>query len=249
MDINSNNGFVNGGNGVSNTFMPDNSPVFSCDMGLNDNTVFCGGADGVLRACDPESNSLNDIGSHNNAIRVVKVEKNSNVIVTGGWDNTVSVWDPRSNNNPVFSENVNGKVYALDVSAKTLVVGNSNREILIYDFANNMSPVSCFESPMKLQTRSLSIFGEDMGVAIGSVEGRVAIEYFQELDRDRSKKQEDQQSFVYKCHRHREGSLAEVAYAINDIQFFSTDMFCTAGSDGLLTRTRIETNRHSCIVM
>ena len=268
------NGFVSDGQGASNVTTPDNSPIFSCDMGLNDNVAYCGGADGsiflfflcflfdvcililgVLRAWDVASNDFSEIGdsfllffvyssifflffffllsgSHDNSIRVVKVEKESNVIVTGGWDNAVHVWDPRSGNNPVISENVNGKVFAMDVRANTLVVGNSNREILIYDFANNMAPVSCFESPMKFQTRTMAIFGDESGVAIGSVEGRVAMEYFNELERDRSKKAQGQKSFVYKCHRHNNNKRQEVAYAVNDIQFMTSNTFCTCGSDG-----------------
>jgi WD40 repeat protein len=226
------NGFVSDGQGASNVTTPNNTPIFSCDMGLNDNVAYCGGADGVLRAWDVASNDFSEIGSHDNSIRVVKVEKDSNVIVTGGWDNAVHVWDPRSGNNPVISENVNGKVFAMDVRANTLVVGNSNREILIYDFANNMAPVSCFESPMKFQTRTMAIFGDESGVAIGSVEGRVAMEYFNELERDRSKKVQGQKSFVYKCHRHNNNNRQEVAYAVNDIQFMTSNTFCTCGSDG-----------------
>jgi mRNA export factor len=75
-------------------------------------------------------------------------------------------------------------------------------------------------SPLKHQSRCIACFPDKTGFALGSIEGRVAIQYVE--DKDASK------NFAFKCHRQD----TEI-YAVNSIAFhpqFGT--FATAGADG-----------------
>lgn len=78
------------------------------------------------------------------------------------------------------------------------------------------------DSPLRFQTRCVSCFPDNQGFAIGSIEGRVGIQYFQE-DSVSGKK-----NFAFKCHREN----ADI-YAVNSIAFHPTHgTFATSGSDG-----------------
>ena len=109
------------------------------------------------------------------------------------------------------------------------------------------------ESPLKLQTRVIRCFPSGNGYAIGSIEGRVAIQYAEDKD--------SSQNFSFKCHRGDPTTTTTTSggggmggrametnvYAVNDISFNKAHgTFCTAGSDGSLSfwdkdlRTRLK---------
>jgi len=75
-------------------------------------------------------------------------------------------------------------------------------------------------SQLKFQSRSVAMFPERSGYALGSVEGRVAITHIDQ--------KEQGSNFAFKCHR-----VQSDCYAVNAICFhqgFGT--FATAGADG-----------------
>lgn len=63
-----------------------------------------------------------------------------------------------------------------------MVIGTAERHILIYNLNNPSTPYKTLESPMKWQTRVVSCFINSTGFAIGSIEGRVGIQYCEEKD-------------------------------------------------------------------
>ena len=69
-----------------------------------------------------------------------------------------------------------GKVFAAAASDTTVVVATSNRRLMAFDAANGAALLMDKESPLKYQTRCVACFPSGGGVAMGSVEGRVAIE-------------------------------------------------------------------------
>jgi mRNA export factor len=66
------------------------------------------------------------------------------------------------------------------------------------------------QSPLKMQTRVVSCFPNGSGFAIGSIEGRVGINYVE--DKDQSS------NFSFKCHRSDKSDV----YAVNAISFHPT---------------------------
>ena len=110
------------------------------------------------------------------------------------------------------------RVYHLDLINNTLVVGMASHLCHIYDIRKMGEPVQTRESSLKFMTRSLACMvdgkggfplfftlpfsGEwddwpswDKGYAIGLVEGRIGVEYF-----DPSPEVQDQK-YAFKCHR------------------------------------------------
>ena len=74
-----------------------------------------------------------------------------------------------------------------------------------------------------MQIRTIGNFTTKNGFAVGSVEGRCAIQYVEEKDSTRN--------FSFKCHR-----VDNDVYAVNSISFHPVyGSFSTAGSDGTFT--------------
>jgi len=84
------------------------------------------------------------------------------------------------------------------------------------------------ESSLKYQTRCARIFPDNTGYALGSIEGRVAIEYFDPSPEEQARK------YAFKCHRTVTGGVQTV-WPVNAISFhpiFGT--FATGGCDGIV---------------
>lgn len=65
----------------------------------------------------------------------------------------------------------------MDVVYPLLVVGTAERHVQIFNLTNPAQPYKTMMSPLKWQTRVISCFPAANGFAVGSVEGRVAIQY------------------------------------------------------------------------
>lgn len=64
----------------------------------------------------------------------------------------------------------------LPPSADLQVLGTADRQILIFNLSNPTVVHRSLKSPLKWQTRSIACFPTGEGFAVGSIEGRVAIQ-------------------------------------------------------------------------
>lgn len=105
------------------------------------------------------------------------------MLVTGSWDKTIKYWDIRASNvAPVITVNAQERIYTMDVKDKLLVVGTADRYIDIINLDNPNQFYKTMQSPLKWQTRVVSCFTDATGFAVGSIEGRCAIQYVEEKD-------------------------------------------------------------------
>lgn len=103
------------------------------------------------------------------------------MLVTGSWDKTIKYWDLRSPN-AVGSVNVTDRVYTMDIANQALVVGMADRWIEIFNLQKPDTAYKKLQSPLKWQTRTVSCFPDGSGFAVGSIEGRCAIQYIEDKD-------------------------------------------------------------------
>jgi len=103
------------------------------------------------------------------------------MVVTGSWDKTIKYWDLRSPN-PVAAVTCQERVYCMDVRDNLLVVGTADRYINVINLKDPTKFYKTIQSPLKWQTRVVSCFTDSAGFAIGSIEGRCAIQYVEEKD-------------------------------------------------------------------
>ena len=129
----------------------------------------------------------------------------SDLVVSAGWDRKFHVWSTNSaNSSPIATLDLPGKAFSMDVSSDgtKVVVATSGRRNVFIDIQRNNSSSNTIvdkenttasepqvtvtilterESSLKYQTRCIKFFPDISGVAVGSIEGRVAIEYLDDI--------------------------------------------------------------------
>ncbi|KAI9887618.1 MAG: hypothetical protein M1823_000602 [Watsoniomyces obsoletus] len=193
--------------------------------------VVGGGADKAARMIDlAGGNATTQVAQHDNTIRIVRFidlpNSNAPMVVTASWDKTVKYWDLRSPN-AVCTVATQDRVYAMDVRGQLLVIGTADRYVDIINLNKPDVFYKAQQSPLKWQTRVISCFPDGSGYAMGSIEGRCAIQYVEDKDASLN--------FSFKCHREQPTNQRDIAnvYSVNAISFHPVHgTFSTAGSDG-----------------
>ncbi|KZS92712.1 Poly(A)+ RNA export protein [Sistotremastrum niveocremeum HHB9708] len=217
-------------------------PVLGVCWNKDGSKVFSGGADKAGRMFDITTGQSQQVATHEGPIKSIKwVETpNGGILATGSWDKTLKYWDLRTEN-PVATVQLPERCYTMDVTYPLLVVGTAERKIRIFNLANPTVPYKSMDSPLKWQTRVVATFPTGNGFALGSIEGRVAIQHVDDRDKE--------SNFSFRCHR-KEGPNKEWAtvFAVNDIVYHPVHgTFATAGADGSVSywdgaaRTRLRT--------
>lgn len=210
---------------ISTVNHENNSPVLCSTFSADGSTVFTAGVDKAVRMWklgQQPTGPPQQIGSHTQPIKSIGFINSSNLIVSGGWDNKLNFWDARSPN-PVGSIDLPDRCYDLDVRGNVMAVATANKNIIVYDVSSGQPREHMRkESPLKHQTRCISCFPDMSGFAVGSIEGRVGIQY--------NNKAQEKNNFAFKCHRQ-----ADNVYAVNAIAFNPIGTFATVGADGVVT--------------
>ncbi|KAH8693074.1 putative nuclear pore complex protein [Talaromyces proteolyticus] len=209
------------------------APVLNCCWSPDGTKVIGVGADKAARMLDLGANATTpvQVAAHDAPIRCVEMISNPSnpsqpLIITGSWDKKVKYWDLRQQT-PIGQIECQERVYTMDVKNKLLVIGTADRYINIVNLDNPTTFYKTMQSPLKFQTRVVSCFADATGFAVGSIEGRCAIQYVEEKD--------STSNFSFKCHRETPPNNRDVSniYAVNAISFHPIHgTFSTAGSDG-----------------
>ncbi|KIW05102.1 uncharacterized protein PV09_03659 [Verruconis gallopava] len=219
------------GKSTGKTMYKHEGPVLSVCWSVGGTKVVSGGADKAARMVDLGGNGQpQQVAQHDQPIKSVRMfqYQGNDMLATGSWDKTVKFWDTRTPN-PAMSVNMQDRVYTMDVRNNSImVVGCAERYINIFDLSSsNPSQFKTVQSPLKWQTRVVSCFTDATGFAVGSIEGRCAIQYANEKDSSKN--------FSFKCHRASDTTARDTTkvYAVNAISFHPIHgTFSTAGSDG-----------------
>ena len=207
--------------------LPQPSACLAACFAGGDDLAVVGSVDGAVRAVRVDGGRAGGagapFGSHDAGVRCLRYDAEGGVVFSGSWDRTVGCWDPRSGQREATAQ-VPGKVFALDVAAgpTRVVVGTSDRHVLVFDARRLDAPLQRRESSLKHQTRCLRCFPGGDGFAVSSIEGRVAVEYFADEAQGRK--------YAFKCHR-----VGKVVYPVNALAFHPVHgTFATGGSDGFV---------------
>jgi cell cycle arrest protein BUB3 len=204
--------------------------VFDCCFSDDDSKIFSAGLDHSLMQYDFATGAATKLGSHDQAIKCVAFNASTGLVVTGGWDSKICMWDPREAK-PLAGQVVVAegcKVYTMDMNDNRLVVGTSGRHVKIYDVRNMATPEQERESSLMNQTRCIRIFPNNTGYALSSIEGRVAIEYFDPFPSVQKNK------YAFKCHRKTVNGVSSL-FPVNAIAFHPVHgTFATGGCDGVI---------------
>eukprot|EP01084_Bolivina_argentea_P069272 126080_1 len=206
--------------------------VLDCSISSDDLTIFSVGCDNRLYSFDVKSRRKPSIiGQHAQAIRCVEFCNSGNMIITGSWDKSIKIWDINSSK-CTSTHALPDKVFAMSCvdSMYRLVVGIAGRQVWIYDVRNMKEPQQKRESSLKHQTRNIVCHPSGEQYVVSSIEGRVAVEYFNAEQETQSKK------YAFKCYRVTDKTSGmQTIYPVNAITFHPVwKTFATGGGDGVV---------------
>ncbi|KAG4984401.1 hypothetical protein AAZX31_10G245700 [Glycine max] len=204
-------------------------PVLDCCF-HDDSSGFSVAADNTVRRLVFSSNKEDILGRHDAPVRCVEYSYAAGQLITGSWDKTLKCWDPRGASGQertlVGTYPQPERVYSLSLVGHRLVVATAGRHVNIYDLRNMSQPEQRRESSLKYQTRCVRCYPNGTGYALSSVEGRVAMEFFDLSEASQAKK------YAFKCHRKSEAGR-DIVYPVNAIAFHPIyGTFATGGCDG-----------------
>ncbi|XP_030839228.1 mRNA export factor isoform X1 [Strongylocentrotus purpuratus] len=223
-------------------------PVMDVDWHDDGTKVFTASCDNTAKMWDLNSNQAIQIAQHDGPIKSIRWVKapNYSCVMTGSWDKTIKFWDTRQPN-PILSIQLPERCYCADVMYPMAVVGTADKNVIIYQLENQPSEFRRMDSPLKYQLRCLAIFKDTKknaptGFALGSIEGRCAIQFVQAAN--------PKDNFTFKCHRTNGASYnSQDIYAVNSIAFHPEyGTLATCGSDGKFSfwdkdaRTKLKTS-------
>mmetsp|Transcript_77830 Transcript_77830/g.209756 ORF Transcript_77830/g.209756 Transcript_77830/m.209756 type:complete len:330 (+) Transcript_77830:76-1065(+) len=200
--------------------------VLDCCWGADQTRCFSGSVDRTVKAFDFGTGTDMLLGEHEKAVKSVCWQRELGCLVSGGWDKVVKLWDLRTGSS-TYSMQLPERVFTMSVCAYRIVVGTANRHVAIYDTRNLSEPEQQRESSLKFQTRCIRCYPDGKGYALSSIEGRVAMEYFDTSAAGQAKK------YAFKCHRAQDERGVDTVYPVNALAFHPTfGTFATGGCDG-----------------
>ncbi|DBA05081.1 TPA: hypothetical protein N0F65_000769 [Lagenidium giganteum] len=206
-------------NAVPKAQITHDGPVLCTAFSADGSTVFSGSCDKTAKMWALGGPAQGQqIAAHDAPIRCINAIAEANCVVTASWDKTVKYWDTRSPN-AMGSVALSERAYAMDVKHSLMVVGTADRQVHVFDVRKPTQIYKSIQSNLKFQTRSIACFPDASGFAIGSIEGRVAIQHVEEKDK--------RGDFAFKCHR--EGNDI---YPVSSLAFHPFGTFATTGGDG-----------------
>ena len=194
---------------------------------------------------------------------------NPNIVISAGWHQQLHVWDIRTSSStsssqgpttlpqPQHTVHLPGKAFAMDINpsrANLVAVATSGRRNCFIDLrytknhhdtdgtllVEDCTLILDRESSLKYQTRCLQFFPSGDRIVLGSIEGRAAVEFLDDvtpLEQQRNRHDNSNKDgtnsntgtkFSFKCHR-----INDMVYPVNAVAchpLYGT--FATGGCDG-----------------
>lgn len=177
------------------------------------------------------------------------------LLITASWDQTLQIHNTQDPAVPNITISLPGKPHALAASPSKLVVALTARLVHIFDLTTipalfgipnpEVRPWQQRESSLKFLTRAVSCMPNDAGYATSSIEGRVAVEWFEDSPESQARK------YAFKCHRQAApadenggGGGGDTVYPVNALAFHPVyGTFASAGGDGTVALWDAEAKR------
>ncbi|KAI9826068.1 MAG: hypothetical protein M1832_000517 [Thelocarpon impressellum] len=225
------------------------APVLDVCWGADENEAFTGGLDWDVRRVDLETGEQTVLSSHEAGVKAVVYSPETPTLISASWDSTLHVHFP-SSTQPPTTVPLPSKPFSLALTPTKLVVAMASRALHIYALPSlsilasqsapappeknvvEIEPWQRRESSLKFMTRAVATMPDDAGYASSSIEGRVAVEWFDPAPESQARK------YAFKCHRQPDpsGAAADVVYPVNALAFHPAERgsFASGGGDGVV---------------
>ncbi|XP_031129709.1 mitotic checkpoint protein BUB3.3-like isoform X3 [Ipomoea triloba] len=186
----------------------------------NEFVAFSAASDGSIHRYDMHSGHKSAIGNHDDMATFVEYSPETCQLVTTGWDKNIIFWDAQSAKSVGRLNNLTSEPESMSLSGFNLMVAIDS-SVIIYDFRSLRKSVHTKDVRIKCVRPILRY----EGFVVGSVDGRVALEYICESNLDKG--------YAFRCHpkgkdgRHRVESVNDIAFSP-----LNTGSFVTGDNEG-----------------
>lgn len=234
-------------------------------FGDNDDEAYTAGMDWVVNKVNLATGDLTPVGKHAAPVRCVTYSSthgscifdfrasvyadSPGILVSASWDCSLNLHNTRDPSSQPIRISLPGKPHALASSPSKIVVAMTGRIINIYDITaiaelfttggTDLKPWQQRESSLRYLTRAVACMPSDLGYATSSIEGRVAVEWFEDTAESQARK------YAFKCHRQAapDGD-GDVVYPVNALVFHPKHgTFASGGGDGTVALWDAEAKR------
>ncbi|KAF1919838.1 WD40-repeat-containing domain protein [Ampelomyces quisqualis] len=216
------------------------APVLDVCFGRDDNEAFTCGLDWEVRRIDLETASQTVMSTHAAGVRNILFSAPHNLLISASWDSTLHLHH-LSRPGDFSAVRLPSKPFSLSASPTKLVVAMASRAVNIYELDQlseaakrggretvDLAPWQQRESSMKYMTRAVACMPNDAGYSSSSIEGRVAVEWFDPSEESQSRK------YAFKCHRQTVDGQ-DVVYPVHALAYHPVHgTFATGGGDGVV---------------
>ncbi|KAF4374164.1 hypothetical protein G4B88_020556 [Cannabis sativa] len=191
----------------------------------NELVGFSAGSDGSIRRYDFHSGTSEVVGNHDDLSICVGYSNETCQVISVGLDNKILAWDTRMEKELLCLVNVGSEVQSLSLSGFEMMVA-VGRSVYVYDLRNLAKSIPSKKSDMDVNIKCISSVPHSRGFAVGSVDGRVALEMSSSSDSNDIR-------YMFRCHpKSTEKRLHLVS--VNDIVFntLMDSAFYTGDNEG-----------------
>ncbi|KAE8448593.1 hypothetical protein EG329_009018 [Mollisiaceae sp. DMI_Dod_QoI] len=220
------------------------APVLDVCFGADDNEAFSAGMDWQVKKINLETGEQTVMSAHGAPVKSVVYSKEHSLLISSSWDSTLHFHDLNNPSSTYSTITLPAKPHSLSLTASKLVVAMASRLVYIYQLSatsliasqangavTELKPWQQRESSLKFMTRAVACMPNDDGYATSSIEGRVAVEWFDPSTESQARK------YAFKCHRQPdpEGEGTDIVYPVNALAFHPKfGSFASGGGDGIV---------------
>jgi cell cycle arrest protein BUB3 len=244
------------------------APVLDVCWGADESVAYFVGLDHDVRRVDlsNDENEQTVLSTHEKPSNKVAFNRKHGLLLSTGWNDVLHVHNTAITEGKSFVRvRLASKPFAVSLTEDRAIIAMAERKMSVYDLAalkavteqtsdahnelgevevHEITPWQTRESNLKFMTRAVAAMPDGTGFATSSIEGRVAVEWF-EADRAAD-------TYAFKCHRQvamRPGPdgqdvETDIIYPVNALVFNKVHgTFATGGGDGVIAFWDAQTKR------
>ncbi|KAI9794361.1 MAG: hypothetical protein M1816_005430 [Peltula sp. TS41687] len=225
------------------------APVLDVCFGADEKEAFSVGLDHDVRRIDLETGEQTVLSTHEAGVKSVVYSPETSTLISASWDKTLHIHTLSTSTKVATTIPLPAKPFSISLTTTKLVVAMASRAVHIYDLrslalissqtadptptANTLEiePLQRRESSLRFMTRAVACMPNDAGYASSSIEGRVAVEWFDPSPESQSRK------YAFKCHRQPSATedAVDIVYPVNALAFHPVyGSFASGGGDGIV---------------
>lgn len=183
------------------------------------------GSDGCVRRYNLCSGAQDVVGKHDDSVTCIEYSEETGQVITAGLDKTLMFWDVHMENASIGWTRIgDSDVWSMSLCGFYLLAA-VGIAVNVYDLRNLKGPVQSKESSANFHVKCVRSFSSNQGYAVGSIDGCVALEYF-----DTTKTHD--MGCVFQCHPKSKNGRYHLV-SVNDIGFHPRyDTFITGDNEG-----------------